>query len=505
MASGSQSKVTSSDVDDGAERGKSCVPKWFRQNLLVILTLIFGVGLGFLVGFTIRLADPTEEALMWLGLPGELYMRMLKATILPLIVSSVIAGTASLDPRSNGRISVLCLGYIIVTNAIGAAIAVIVSLIIKPGSNQEIAADMSKPDTKNLQTEDIFADLIRNLFPDNLVAAAFQQSQTKYHLVSERVITVNISGGIINETEAVYSQSLGVSSGTNILGLILACTVMGMAASKCEDIGKPFLKFFQSTCDVMIKVLRWIVWYTPIGVASLIASSVAKAKDIDTAFTSLGMFVLTVTVGMAIHQMILLPLAYFALTRKNPLAFLFSASRVWMTAFGPPSTAVSIPEQLRCLEEKNHISPKVTRFVVPFAATLNRDGSCLFITVTAMYIGQLEGHTDAGKIVMIAILATVGSLAIPSVPSASIVTLLILLSSLNIRAVNIGLILAVEWYTDRIRTTSNSMSCLLCAVFTYRFSAKLLSTQGPPGGDDAVSEVTVTMNNEKERSLNTKL
>ncbi|XP_067654532.1 excitatory amino acid transporter-like [Haliotis asinina] len=502
----SDSKEKAHDIDDGAEgRSQSCIPKWFRQNLLVILTLIFGVGLGFLVGFTIRLADPTEEALMWLGLPGELYMRMLKAIILPLIVSSVIAGTASLDPRSNGRISILCLGYIIVTNAVGAVIAVIVSLIIKPGSNQLIASDLSKPDTKNLQTEDIFADLIRNLFPDNLVTAAFQQSQTQYHLVSERLITVNTSGGIVNQTEALYSRSLGVSSGTNILGLILACTVLGMAASKCDEIGQPFLRFFQSTSEVMIKVLRWIVWYTPVGVASLIASSVAKAKDIDTTFESLGMFVLTVTVGMVIHQVILLPLGYFALTRRNPLKFLFSASRVWMTAFGPPSTAVSIPEQLRCLEEKNSISPKVTRFVVPFAATLNRDGSCLFITVTAMYIGQLEGQTDAGKIVMIAILATVGSLAIPSVPSASIVTLLILLSSLNIRAVNIGLILALEWYTDRIRTTSNSMSCLLCAVFTNTFSAKLLSTYDSSCDNDLVSEAVKVDPGHQEHQQDTRL
>ncbi|XP_041367643.1 excitatory amino acid transporter-like [Gigantopelta aegis] len=471
-----------------------------KDNLLLILSLA-GVGVGFVVGFLVRLAEPSEEAILWTGLPGELYMRMLKATILPLIISSVISGSASLDPKCNGRISAIALAYILVTNAVGAILALIVGIIIQPGSGQEISSDVTRPNTQNLQTQDIFADLIRNLFPDNLVAACFQQSQTKY-TITERLVVTNMTGGFVNESVQVYTRSLGTNSGTNILGLIIASTVLGMAASKCKDIGQPFLKFFQSTCEIMIQVLHWIVWYTPVGVASLIAASIAKASEIDNTFKSLGMFVLTVTVGVAIHQLMFVQCMYFLFLRRNPLKFYFSCFRPMMTAFAPPSTAVAIPDMLVCLEGKNHVDKKVSRFVVPFAATLNRDGSCLFITLAAIYIGQTEGSLDAGRYLMIAILATAGSLAIPFVPSASIVTLLILLSSLNMSPANIGLIMAVEWYTDRIRTTSNTLSCCLCTVVTYQLSKRWLTSTEV--SMLKVRDIDITLKDE-DSNVNTKL
>ncbi|XP_062587358.1 excitatory amino acid transporter 1-like, partial [Saccostrea cucullata] len=106
--------------------------EFLSRNGLIISVLV-GVGVGFALGFGLRVVEPSDDALTWIGLPGEIYMRMLKMTILPLVVSTIITGTARMDPKSNGRISALSFGYIIITNTIGAIIAILLFLIIQPG------------------------------------------------------------------------------------------------------------------------------------------------------------------------------------------------------------------------------------------------------------------------------------------------------------------------------------------------------------------------------------
>ncbi|ESO86855.1 hypothetical protein LOTGIDRAFT_128333, partial [Lottia gigantea] len=401
------------------------------------------------------------------GLPGELYMRMLKAVILPLIVSSVIVGAASVDPKSNGKISGIAITYIIITNLAGSLFGLIVALIIKPGkltvcSGQIVQMDTGIPETR-LQTEDIFADLIRNLFPENIVASTFQKTQTKYNS-REFPLMKNISGVMTNSTTTSYS-------------LIILCALLGMAAGKRKEASAPFIMFFDATEKIISQVLNWIIWYTPIGVASLIAHALAKATDMTTNFTSLGYFVLTIAVGVLVYQFILFPIMIFIIFRTNPYKFHLSAVKAQMTAFVALSSAVAIPDMFRCVEEKHGVDPKVSRFVVPLAVTLNRDGSALFICATAIYIGQITDNLTAGTIAMMCILAFVGSLAVPAIPSASIITLLIILSSLNIPPANIGLIMALEWFTDRIRSTCNSYGCIICTVVTYKYTKHFLQEQ----------------------------
>ncbi|XP_050403240.2 excitatory amino acid transporter [Patella vulgata] len=444
--------------------------KWIKHNLLLILVLL-GVIAGFGIGFGVRLTHPSESVLLWTGLPGDLYMRMLKATLLPLIVSSIIAGTSSMDPKSSGKVGSISLAYIIITNGIGSILGLAVGLLINPGEGQSIPAvtdEQNQPNTRNLLPEDMFADLIRNLFPDNMVAATMQKSQTIYtkqmHLAEQ-----NLTLGPTNETVEYLKRSVGSASGTNILGLIIICAALGTAAAQIGGAALLFVQFFKAVYLIITKVLGWIVWFTPIGVASLIAVSIAAANQLEETFASLGYFVLTVTTGVVIHQLVFIPILYLVFMRKNPFRFIGTLAKPWLTGFAPPSSAIAIPEMMRTCEEKLGVDKSISGFVVPLAASLNRDGSCVFITVTATYIGQLAGaDLNAGTIITMIVLITVNSLAIPAVTSSSVVTLLIVLSSMNIEPVNIGLIMALEWYTDRIRTAANVMSSVLCTVITNK-------------------------------------
>ncbi|ESP04139.1 hypothetical protein LOTGIDRAFT_136803 [Lottia gigantea] len=462
---------------------RNIVINWLKDKLLLIL-LMLGVAIGFGLGFGLRQAPKSESLLLWIGMPGELFMRMLKVTLLPLLVSCIIIGASSLDPKSSGKVSIVSLSYIILTNAVGSLLALAVTFAIQPGKDQAIPDDLmsTRPDTRNLMTEDIFADLIRNLFPDNMVSAAIQKSQTVY--TPQMFNTVeNTTNGLTNVTVEFLKRSVKSTSGSNILGIIIICAALGVAASQLEEESRLFIDFFKAIYAVIAKVLKWIVWLTPIGVASLIAESVLKTERLEETFSSLGYFVLTIVVGLFIHFFIFIPALYFIIMRKNPVNFIIVAMRPVLTGFAPPSSAIAMPEIFRVCDEKLNINKSVSGFTVPLATSINRDGSCYFIAVTAIYIAQVnQDELNAATIIMMALLATIGSLAIPSIPSASVVTLLIILSSLNMEARNIGLIMAVEWFTDRLRTSCNVLSSTLCCVVTNKlcgFANKNIDIETP--------------------------
>ncbi|XP_076442032.1 excitatory amino acid transporter-like isoform X2 [Babylonia areolata] len=455
-------EVSEEAAEESSGNGASQCQRFLRWDPALLVLSVIGAAVGFAIGLTLYYVGVSSDALVWVGMPGELFMRMLKAAVLPLIVSSIIAGTAGLKPKENGRVSAVALTYIIITNITGAVVGTVLAVLIKPGSSGADTADTTTVDTGNLQTSDLFADLVRNLVPDNVVAACFQKTQTRY----------KEGGDAHNATSLV--RFLDVASGTNILGLVIVSTAVGMAAAQTGEVARPFLHFFSAAADVIIRLVHWVIWLTPIGVASLIAKAIASTADLEATFKGLGFFVLAEVIGNFITGFIFIALIYFVIIRKNPFKFLLGASRAIITGVATASSAATMPEVLNCVEEKNNVDIRVSRFVVPMATALNRDGSAMFIACCCVYIAQLQGSVTASNTILIAILSAVGSLAIPGVPSASIVTILMILSSLDIPPANLGIIIALEWFSDRMRAVPNMSSHVLCAVITWHFCRKSL-------------------------------
>ncbi|KAJ8313454.1 hypothetical protein KUTeg_008995 [Tegillarca granosa] len=334
------------------------------------------------------------------------------------------------------------------TNILGCVLGGALSLAIKPGiGGQSIAVQNV---TNTIQTQDIFVDLLRNIFPDNIVEASFAQAQTKY--TSTNIIkTKNGTNGTIYEKLELLQKQRGKVDGTNVLG-------------QMKSKAKPFLEFFSISSEVML---------TPIGVTSLVIVSISDVDDIGDVFEKLGLFVATVTIGIILLHVVFLPLILFLTTRRNPYAYIVSIGKAWMIGFAATSTAVAIPEMLMSCEVKNNIDKRVSRFVIPFCVTLNADGSALYITSAAIFIGNVS----------------VAVMALPSVPSSSIVTLVMILTSLNIPSHDIALLFAVEWFLDRIRTAANVLSHTTCAAVTYQFCKSSL-TKIPA---EALDEIELTV------------
>ncbi|XP_034391496.1 excitatory amino acid transporter 2b isoform X1 [Cyclopterus lumpus] len=448
------------------------------KNLLLTLTVL-GVILGCVFGMLLRVASPIHpDIVMVIAFPGDILMRMLKMLILPLIISSLITGLAGLDAKSSGRLGTRAMVYYMSTTIIAAVLGVILVLVIHPG-NPKLKENLGEGEKNDeVSSLDAFFDLIRNLFPENLVQACFQQIQTvtkKVEVVIVEDINVTSVEGLLanitKEPQYIVKKSLQFKSGMNVLGMIGFFIAFGICMGKMGERARLMIEFFNILNEIVMKLVILIMWYSPFGIACLICGKIISIKDLEVVARQLGMYMVTVIVGLIIHGAIFLPTIYFVIVRKNPFTFFLGIFQAWITALGTASSAGTLPVTFRCLEENLGIDKRVTRFVLPVGATINMDGTALYEAVAAIFIAQMNGiYLDPGQIITVSLTATLASVGAASIPSAGLVTMLLILTAVGLPTQDISLLVAVDWLLDRFRTSVNVVGDSYGAGIVYHLS-----------------------------------
>ncbi|PAA83798.1 hypothetical protein BOX15_Mlig001421g4, partial [Macrostomum lignano] len=425
------------------------------ENMLVTLTVL-SVVLGIFIGLLTRLALPGERAKMLIGFPGELLMNMLKMLIIPLIVSSLISGLSSLDAKSSGKMGSCALLYYFSTTIAAVILGIILVVTIHPGSS-EIKKSGNQGEKvlarRMPSTLDSFLDLFRNMFPENLIEACFKQVATETVDVNQTYLNKTT-----NTTEWMMVESSKVTSlwSTNVLGLVSFSIFFGIIIGQMGDQALLMVQFFNIMNDIIMRMVKIIMWYSPIGIFFLIASKILLIKDLTTTAQSLGLYMITVILGLIIHSCLTLSVSFFVMTRKNPLTFFRGIFQAWITALGTASSAATLPITFRCLEENNGVDKRVTRFVLPIGATVNMDGTALYEAVASIFIAQVNDiPLNFTQIIIVSLTATLAAIGAASVPSAGLVTMVLVLSAVGLPTDDISLILAVDWLLDRMRTSIN--------------------------------------------------
>ncbi|XP_033941025.1 excitatory amino acid transporter 2-like [Pseudochaenichthys georgianus] len=447
-------------------------------NLLLTLTIL-GVILGAVFGCLLRVASPIHpDIVMVIAFPGDILMRMLKMLILPLIISSLITGLAGLDAKSSGRLGTRAMVYYMTTTVIAAILGVILVLVIHPG-NPKLKENLGQGEKNDdVSSLDAFFDLIRNLFPENLVQACFQQIQTttkKTEVPFVEDVNATVMEGLVanitREPLIIVTKTLQFKSGMNVLGLIGFFIAFGICMGKMGERARLMLEFFNILNEIVMKLVICIMWYSPFGIACLICGKIISIKDLEVVGRQLGMYMVTVIIGLIIHGAIFLPAIYFAIVRKNPYTFFLGIFQAWITALGTASSAGTLPVTFRCLEENLGIDKRVTRFVLPVGATINMDGTALYEAVAAIFIAQMNGiYLDPGQIITVSLTATLASVGAASIPSAGLVTMLLILTAVGLPTEDISLLVAVDWLLDRFRTSVNVVGDSYGAGIVYHLS-----------------------------------
>ncbi|CAH8622819.1 unnamed protein product [Heterobilharzia americana] len=424
--------------------------KWLINidNLFITFTVL-AVILGMTIGLIIKIyVSPSPRTIYLISFPGELLMNMLKMLIIPLIVSSLISGLAGLDPKSSGKIGSYALIYYVVTTMLAVILGIGLVLCIHPG-DASIKAEIGEGtiSERRPETLDSLLDLMRNLFPRTLFKPPYNNN---------KVPTLQLSNVRIPITyEAVQPKYV---DSTNVLGLVSFSIMFGIILGQMGDRAVVMVQFFSILNEVVMRMVQVIMLYSPFGIFFLILGKMLEIENLRDTARALGLYMVTVVSGLAIHLLGTLALLYFVATRKNPYVFYKGLFQAWITALGTASSAATLPITFRCLEQNLGIDKRVTRFVLPIGATINMDGTALYEAVASIFIAQINGkYLTIIEVFIVSLTATLAAIGAASVPSAGLVTMMLVLTSVGLPTKDISLILAVDWLLDRIRTSINVM------------------------------------------------
>ena len=391
--------------------------------------LLIGMLLGIVVGILLGgLAPSTGLSLAFIG---DLFLQALFALVVPLVMSSMIVGIASLgDVRQLGSIGLRTILFFMTTTGLAVLVGLILVIVIHPGTPTEQAS----PDTPTVQTTslsermedkpttlgDLFKSILTSLVPKNLFAAMAE---------------------------------------TQILPLIVFALVFGGVLTTIGEKGTLVIRVFEGINEAMMAIVHLLMWIAPVGIGALLAGRLGEAGGF-TGFLpqlmSLGTYVGTVLLALAIHGLIILPLSLRFLGQRPVPAYAKAMSTPLMTAFSTSSSSATLPLTMEGLIEEAKVSRRVVSFVVPLGATINMNGTALYEAVAAMFIAQTYGiEMGVGGTIVVLLTATISAIGAAGIPEAGLVTMVIVLKAVDLPIEGISLILVVDWFLDRCRTTVN--------------------------------------------------
>ena len=417
--------------------------------------ILIGLVAGAVVGGVANLAGITalQNGLGSIEFLGTAFINLITMIVVPLVVASLLVGTASLgDLRKLGRIGGKTLVYYMGTTAVAVTIGLVLSNVVQPGSR--------------------VAETTR----DELSARYGGEAAARVGIAAEAPSTLETIMRIIprNPVQAAAEMDL--------LPLIFFTILFGAALTAVRtEYREPVIKVFQGINEASMVLINWIMELAPYAVFVLIAAVVANfGLDL---LQSLLIYTVTVATGLLLHAFGTYALILRFLARLNPLDFYKRIAAVPLLAFSTSSSNATLPLTIETAEEKLGVSNEVASFVLPLGATINMDGTALYQAVAVMFIAQIYAiPMDLADQMVIVITATLASIGAAGVPSAGIITLIIVLNSVGLQGqvqAGIALILGVDRILDMLRTSVNVTGDLTCSAFVARTEGETLFAGSP--------------------------
>ena len=396
---------------------------WYRKlHWQILIAMLLGTVAGLLGG------PGLVPKFDWLG---DLFIRLLKMVIVPLVFASLVSGVASVGAgRDLGRLFGKTLGYYGLSSFFAALTGLLLVNIIRPGDNAQLVDTAEAPD---LATPATPREFLLDIVPTNFLASAAEGK---------------------------------------MLSIIFFCILLGTTIASLPDKPRSVLtEFVNALFQMMMKLTGGIIKFAPIGVFGLILRVVGETGL--TAFKALGLYMLTIASGLLIHLFVVLPLLLILLGGIKPSIHFRNMLEPMITAFSTSSSGATLPLTMNAVEKKAGVSNKITSFVLPMGSTVNMDGTAIYECAGVLFIAQVLGaDLSMGAqaiVVLTALLASVGAAA---VPSAGLVVIFLVLEAVGLRGPEVdalvGTMLAIDRPLDMGRTVVNVFSDSCGAVIIAR-------------------------------------
>lgn len=381
--------------------------------------IVVGIVLGMLLG---GLSPEAGRAVAFLG---TLFLEALKMIVVPLVVLSIIVGITGLgDVRKLGRIGRRTIAYYVATTALSVSLGIILVVLIQPGRG--VTIDNAVLDSAMQQKAEaasvgqVLTDMVTGLIPENVVKAAAE---------------------------------------TDVLPLIVFSLFFGAVLTTLGDRAAAAIDFIGVMNDTVMRMVLVIMKFAPLGIGCLVAGRLGEAGGFVGFWPELraiGLYAITVILGLGLHAFLILPLFIAFLAKRSVAEYIKHLSTALLTAFSTASSSATLPLTYECTVEKAKVSARTSSFVLPLGATVNMDGTALYEAVAAIFIAEASGiHLAPVQYIIVFITATLAAVGAAGIPEAGLVTMLIVLKAVGLPVENIALILTIDWFLDRCRTTVN--------------------------------------------------
>jgi Na+/H+-dicarboxylate symporter len=378
------------------------------------MAMLLGIVTGTLFG------RPAADQVGWIG---DLFMKLLRMIIVPLVLTSIISGVASVGGgRALGRLFRKTLGYYALSSLLAILAGLLLVNLIRPGVGADMAG-AAQEDLPELSTPGSPIDLLLDVVPANVVQAA---------------------------------------ANADMLAIIFFCIVFGAAIAGLPDAPRRRLTdLFDALFQAMMRLTGGIITLLPLGVFGLITKTVGTTGF--QSFKALGLYMLTIAGGLTLHLFVTLPLLLIVLGRISPRVHFANMREPLLVAFSTSSSGATLPVTLAAVESKVGVSNRVSSFVLPMGATVNMDGTALYECAGVLFIAQVLGFgLDLGQQAIVVLTALLASIGAAAVPSAGLVVIFIVLEAVNLRGPEVNLIvgsmLAIDRPLDMFRTAVNVFS-----------------------------------------------
>ena len=387
-------------------------------NTQILIAAVVGLLAGWALSGVPQDAAAKVSILYAADLVGGVFIDLLKMILVPLVFTSIVVGVANLRTQDNmHKVWKTTLLFFLFTTSVAILLAFTVSHIVRPGAGMHLS-----------------------MFQDSL-----QGFQSRHLGVSE-FFTHFMHGLFVNPFKALAEG--------NVLAIVIAALFLGVALVMGGDRYRNIIAFLQELLEITLRIVGWIMVLAPIGILALLLK-LGATQDIAV-LSSMGTFIVMVLAVTLLHGIVILPLILYGLTGVTPLRFWNGARDALITAFATSSSSATLPVTMRCTEENLGVRRDIAGFVVPLGATVNMDGTALYEAAAALFIANLVGiELSIVQQLIVFFTAMIAAIGAPGIPSAGMVTMVMVLQSVGLPAEAIAILLPIDRLLDTFRTTVN--------------------------------------------------
>ncbi len=405
-------------------------------NMQILLGAIFGVGLGLYFHELGAQHQLVQQGVYAANLVGTLFIDLLKMILIPLVFCSISVGIANLRQHQQmHRVWVTTLVFFVSSMAIAIVLALLAGNYFKPGAGLHLAMfehAMQNFEAKQLPLPEFFAQFLHGLFVNPFTA---------------------------------------LSQG-NVLAVVSFALILGIALVMGGDRYKSILALLEEGLAITMQIVGWIMRIAPIGIMALLIQLVA-VQDVAM-LSTLAKFVVVVVGTTLLHGVVILPLILYIFTGNTPLWFWQGAREALVTAFATSSSSATLPVTLRCTTQHLQVKPEIAGFVIPLGATINMDGTALYEAAAALFIANLVGiELNMAQQLIVFFTAMIAAMGAPGIPSAGMVTMVMVLQSVGLPAEAIAILLPIDRLLDTLRTTVNVEGDMVGSLVVQKLIAKI--------------------------------